>query len=54
MQNIEIMGQRQREFFRSGRTIDISCRKNYLKKLREVIQSHEKEIERALKEDLGK
>ena len=44
----------QREFFYSGKTLDIKFRKAQLKKLRKMIIDHQKELEDALHEDLGR
>ena len=44
----------QREFFLSGKTLPVKFRKAQLKKLKEVILSHQKELEEALYEDLGR
>ena len=46
--------ERQREFFRSGKTFSIEYRTDALKRLRSAITKMEPEIEAALKEDLGK
>ena len=44
----------QREFFLSGKTLPVKFRKAQLKKLKEAILSHQKELEEALYEDLGR
>ena len=44
----------QKAFFRSGTTLDVSWRIAQLKKLRSAVKSHEAQILRALKEDLGR
>jgi aldehyde dehydrogenase (NAD+) len=44
----------QRAFFRKGNTLDVDSRIESLKKLKAVIQSHENEINDAIREDLGK
>ena len=46
--------QNQRDFFASGKTLDVSWRISQLKALREAIRSHEAQILRALNEDLGR
>ncbi len=46
--------EKQRVFFKSGRTLDVSWRKEQLKKLRDAMTAHEEEIEAALAEDLGR
>ena len=46
--------EKQKEFFKSGKTLDIKTRLIYLKKLKTSIKNHEKEILEALKNDLGK
>ena len=45
---------KQREFFLSGKTLDIKYRKEQLKKLKNMIFSHQKELEQALNEDLNR
>ena len=44
----------QREFFYSGKTLDYKFRKSQLKKLKEAIILHQKDLEDALYEDLGR
>lgn len=46
--------QRQRAFFATGKTIEVSYRVAALQRLRASIQAHEAEIKFALREDLGK
>ena len=46
--------KKQRSFFRSGKTLDVSWRIAQLKKLREALSAHETEIEEALHKDLGR
>ena len=46
--------KRQRAFFKTGRTLDVSFRIRQLKKLKEAMVTYEKEIEQALYEDLGR
>ena len=46
--------KKQREYFLSGATLPYSTRRDALRKLYEAIKSHEKELQEALKEDLGK
>ena len=46
--------EKQRAFFRSGRTIPLAFRKKALKRLGRAIRQHEKEIYAALREDLNK
>lgn len=46
--------QKQREFFRSGKTITLSFRKEALKRLGRAIRDHEEEIYEALRADLNK
>ena len=45
---------KQREFFKSGATLSVKTRLEYLKKLKEVIKSKENAIFEAIKKDLGK
>ena len=51
MQNIL---NKQREFFKSGKTLPVKARLEYLKKLKEVIKANEQEIFDAIYKDLGK
>lgn len=51
---IQEIRQRQRDFFRSGQTLDIAFRKRQLMGLRDSIREHEEELLRALEQDLGK
>lgn len=46
--------QKQKAFFRSGKTREMDFRRESLKKLREAIQSREADIMAALKQDLNK
>ena len=46
--------EKQRAFFRSGATLDVAWRVSQLKKLRQALIAHEREIEDALHEDLGR
>lgn len=46
--------ERQRAFFRSGRTLDVSWRIEQLKRLKIAVQTHEKQLTQALYEDLGR
>jgi len=43
-----------RQYFRSGKTKDVAWRQSQLKGLLSFIKEKEKEISKALKEDLGK
>ena len=52
--SIKSIINKQKAFFQTKKTFDISKRKYYLKKLREEIRKNEKEIEIALYKDLGK
>ena len=45
---------KQREFFLSGKTLDVNFRKEQLKKLRQLIIDNQKALEEALHEDLGR
>lgn len=46
--------EKQKEFFKSGKTLDVNFRIEYLKNLKTVIKVYEKEIFNALYKDLGK
>lgn len=52
--NSEQVIQKQRSFFQEGNTLPLDFRLDALKKLREAIIRNEKEINQALKKDLGK
>ncbi len=52
--DIQQIVEKQREFFDTGKTIDVDFRITALKRLREAIYKHEAEIHAALKKDLGK
>ena len=44
----------QREFFLSGKTLDVKFRKEQLRKLKKMILDHQKELEEALYADLAR
>ena len=44
----------QREFFRTGKTLDIDFRIRQLKRLKMAVITHRKELEEALNKDLGR
>ena len=46
--------QEQKSFFQTGRTLDISWRKEQLRKLKQAVIRYEPELEEALKDDLGR
>lgn len=46
--------EKQREFFQSGTTLDLNWRIDQLIRLKIAVQTHEKELEQALHEDLGR
>ena len=54
MEDINLIFKNQKEFFESGKTIDINYRIQNLKKLKNIIKSNEDKILEALKKDLGK
>lgn len=51
---IQSLVQKQRDFFRTGTTLDVKWRIRQLKKLRDAVIAHEEEFEHALAEDLGR
>ncbi len=53
-EKIRKLVSRQRSFFQSGSTLDVEWRIRQLKRLRSAIKAHEKEIEKALEQDLGR
>ncbi len=52
--DIEAILEKQRAFFASGATLPVEYRIAALKRLREAVKRHEKDVAGALKEDLGK
>ena len=54
MSGIEDILKKQREFFRSGRTLPAGYRKECLERLKSAILEMDGEISCALKTDLGK
>ena len=46
--------EKQRAFFRTGKTLDVSWRIEQLKKLKAAVIAHEEEFEEALRKDLGR
>ena len=53
-EEIHAIVEKQRAFFRSGKTLDVGWRTDQLKRLREALAAHEEEIVEALHEDLGR
>lgn len=53
-QNIDLILENQRKFFRSGATLPVESRVEILKKLYDTIKENKKEIAVALQQDLGK
>ena len=53
-QEIQLLIQKQREYFNSGQTLSIDFRLEALAKLKQSILFHEQEITEALSKDLGK
>ncbi len=51
---LETIATRQREFFRSGKTLNLAFRRDALRRLRQSILAHEAELNAALKSDLNK
>ncbi len=54
MQDVSSAIERQRTYFLSGATLDVSWRKSQLKALKTALQTHEKMLLEALRLDLGK
>lgn len=54
MENYQELLNKQQSFFRTGKTKDINFRIETLTKLKDLIQTHEKEIIKAVKNDLNK
>ncbi|MBP5156145.1 MAG: aldehyde dehydrogenase family protein, partial [Clostridia bacterium] len=53
-ENIHEIVLKQREFFRTGATLDVNWRIAQLKKLKEAVAANQEELEQALYDDLGK
>ncbi|MBQ9468038.1 MAG: aldehyde dehydrogenase family protein [Clostridia bacterium] len=53
-ESIQKVVEKQRAFFRSGRTLDVKWRIEQLKKLKKAVLDHEESLKEALYEDLGK
>ena len=53
-EEIQQIREKQRQFFLSGHTLSVENRIQALKRLKDAIKRHEKEINAALKADLGK
>ena len=54
MEDINLIFKNQKEFFESGKTINVDYRIKNLKKLNDIIKKNEDKILRELKKDLGK
>ena len=54
MEDINLIFKKQKEFFESGRTINVDYRIKNLKKLNDIIKKNEDKILSELKKDLGK
>lgn len=52
--HLDLLVKKQRDFFNSSRTFDIKWRKEQLKRLKKAIEQSEKDIYKALQNDLGK
>ena len=53
-ENIHEIVLKQKQFFASGKTLDVKFRKEQLRKLKKMLLDHEKEIADALKADLNR
>ena len=53
-ERVQTLVEAQRAFFKSGVTLDVGWRIEQLKKLRRAVRTHEKELLRALAQDLGR
>ena len=53
-QEINSLVNRQRKYFQTGATLPVSTRISALRRLYDAISKHEKEINEALRKDLGK
>ena len=53
-ETVHALVEKQRQFFRTGATLDVRWRIEQLKKLKQAVLPHRSELEAALYEDLGK
>ena len=53
-ESIRALAEKQRRFFRTGKTLDIDWRLAQLRRLKEAVLAHEADIEAALAADLGR
>lgn len=53
-ENIHETVEKQRRFFRTGKTLDVSFRKRMLKEFSAAIRNHENDLQDALSSDLGR
>ena len=53
-EEIALIVEKQRSYFQTGATLPVEFRINALKKLQQLILTHEAEIAEALNQDLGK
>ena len=53
-EQVHTLVENQREFFRSGKTLDVRWRLEQLKSLKQAVLTHRQELESALGEDLGR
>jgi len=53
-ETVHAIVEKQRAFFRTGKTLDVNFRIEQLKKLKKAVLDHRAELEAALYEDLGK
>ena len=53
-EDIHNIVEKQREFFMSNKTLDLKCRKEQLKKLKNALIKNQLKLEQALHEDLGR
>ncbi len=54
MEQFDQLVNRQREFFRNGKTLDYAFRKSRLNKIKHMLKRYESEIYHALQNDLNK
>ena len=54
VETIGVIVSQQRDYFLSGKTLDINWRLAQLRRLKEGVKAYEKEFEAALKQDLGR
>ena len=53
-EEIHALNEKQKNYFRTGETLNVSFRIRQLKKLKDLVKKHEKDMEAAMRQDLGR